>query len=161
VVGEIFDFNKIFQKEVVVINKRRRCKTPYRGEIALKQIATDSTGQPVLGPNEDANVVGLALSGGGIRSAAFCLGVLQALNKAGVIDRIDYLSTVSGGRYIGCSLSACLEWTKGIFPFEPTVSQDGTPSLWPAPDSEDTELGVLMEPEVSHGETEVYAGVQA
>jgi HNH endonuclease len=32
---------------------------------------------------------------------------------------------------------------------------------WPAPGSEDTELGVLMEPEVGHGETEVYAGVQA
>jgi hypothetical protein len=33
--------------------------------------------------------------------------------------------------------------------------------IWPAPGSEDTELGVLMEPEVGHGETEVYAGVQA
>jgi Alpha-L-arabinofuranosidase B (ABFB) domain len=32
---------------------------------------------------------------------------------------------------------------------------------WPAPGSEDTELGVLMELEVGHGETEVYAGVQA
>ncbi len=32
---------------------------------------------------------------------------------------------------------------------------------WPAPGSEDTELGVFMEPEVSHGETKVYAGVQA
>jgi len=32
---------------------------------------------------------------------------------------------------------------------------------WPAPGSEDTELGVLMEPEVGHGETEIYAGVQA
>jgi hypothetical protein len=32
---------------------------------------------------------------------------------------------------------------------------------WPAPGSEDTELGVLMELEVSHGETEVHAGVQA
>jgi hypothetical protein len=32
---------------------------------------------------------------------------------------------------------------------------------WPAPGSEDTELGVLMELEVCHGETEVYAGVQA
>ena len=31
----------------------------------------------------------------------------------------------------------------------------------PAPGSEDTELGVLMELEVGHGETEVYAGVQA
>jgi hypothetical protein len=29
------------------------------------------------------------------------------------------------------------------------------------PGSEDTELGVLMELEVSHGETEVYTGIQA
>jgi hypothetical protein len=33
--------------------------------------------------------------------------------------------------------------------------------VWPAPGSEDTELGVLMELEVGHGETEVYPGVQA
>jgi hypothetical protein len=32
---------------------------------------------------------------------------------------------------------------------------------WPAPGSEDTKLGVLMEPEVGHGKAEVYAGVQA
>ena len=32
---------------------------------------------------------------------------------------------------------------------------------WPAPGSEDTELGVLMELEVGHGETEVHAGIQA
>jgi hypothetical protein len=41
-----------------------------------------------------------------------------------------------------------------------TISVSGT-GVWPAPGSEDTELGVLMEPEVGHGETEVYAGVQA
>ena len=33
--------------------------------------------------------------------------------------------------------------------------------IWPAPGSEDTELGVFMEPEVDHGTTEVYARVQA
>ena len=32
---------------------------------------------------------------------------------------------------------------------------------WPAPGSEDTELGVLMEPEVGHGKAEVYTRVQA
>jgi hypothetical protein len=32
-------------------------------------------------------------------------------------------------------------------------------AIWPAPGSEDTELGVLMELEVCHGATEVYAGV--
>jgi hypothetical protein len=37
----------------------------------------------------------------------------------------------------------------------------GEKPVWPAPGSEDTELGVLMELEVGHGETEVYARVQA
>jgi len=48
--------------------------------------------------------VGLALSGGGIRSATFCLGVLQALAGADLLRRFDYLSTVSGGSYIGAFL---------------------------------------------------------
>lgn len=53
-----------------------------------------------------APVVGLALSGGGIRSATFSLGLLQALAKARLLRRIDYLSTVSGGGYIGSFLGA-------------------------------------------------------
>ncbi len=48
---------------------------------------------------------GIALSGGGIRSASFCLGVLQALSYAGWLKKLDYLSTVSGGGYIGGSLT--------------------------------------------------------
>ena len=51
------------------------------------------------------DLVGLALSGGGIRSATFGLGVMQALAGHGVMKRVDYLSTVSGGGYIGSSLS--------------------------------------------------------
>lgn len=51
--------------------------------------------------------VGLALSGGGIRSATFSLGLLKSLSKARLLPSIDYLSTVSGGGYAGsyyCSL---------------------------------------------------------
>jgi hypothetical protein len=48
----------------------------------------------------------LCLSGGGIRSASFALGVLQALARHGLLFRFDYLSTVSGGGYIGSWLSA-------------------------------------------------------
>lgn len=48
----------------------------------------------------------LCLSGGGIRSASFSLGVLQAFAGAGWLDFFDYLSTVSGGGYIGSWLSA-------------------------------------------------------
>jgi len=49
-------------------------------------------------------VIGLALSGGGIRSATFCLGLLRALARNKVLRRFDYLSTVSGGGYIGSAL---------------------------------------------------------
>jgi hypothetical protein len=52
------------------------------------------------------NLVGLALSGGGIRSATFGLGVLEGLKPLGLLKKIDYLSTVSGGGYIGAWLSA-------------------------------------------------------
>lgn len=44
---------------------------------------------------------GLALSGGGIRSATFNLGLLQALGQLGVLKEVHYLSTVSGGGYVG------------------------------------------------------------
>ncbi len=52
------------------------------------------------------NLVGLACSGGGIRSASFCLGVIQYLISHKWIFKIDYLSTVSGGGYIGSCVSA-------------------------------------------------------
>jgi Patatin-like phospholipase len=61
--------------------------------------------------------VGLALSGGGIRSAAFCLGALQALDFFGITDKIDYLSTVSGGGYMGACLTASMSQNGGRFPF--------------------------------------------
>jgi len=48
-----------------------------------------------------ATRAGLALSGGGIRSAAVCLGVLQAMEAAGLATRFGWLSTVSGGGYTG------------------------------------------------------------
>lgn len=52
--------------------------------------------------------VGLALSGGGIRSATFSLGLLQGLRALGVLRAVDYLSTVSGGGYAGAWYSAWL-----------------------------------------------------
>ncbi len=45
--------------------------------------------------------VGIALSGGGVRSATFSLGVLQALARLKLLRHVAYLSTVSGGGYIG------------------------------------------------------------
>ncbi|HVY08183.1 MAG TPA: patatin-like phospholipase family protein [Burkholderiales bacterium] len=47
----------------------------------------------------------LCLSGGGIRSASFGLGVITALARRGVLEKFDFLSTVSGGGYVGSWLS--------------------------------------------------------
>ena len=56
--------------------------------------------------DKDPGQTALCLSGGGIRSAAFALGVLQALARLRLLSQFDYLSTVSGGGYIGGWLSA-------------------------------------------------------
>src|SRR5262245_41576658 len=65
-----------------------------RREIRIGQIFSE-----VIMPTKTS--LGLALSGGGIRSATFNLGVLQALARCKLLGRVDMLSTVSGGGYIG------------------------------------------------------------
>jgi len=59
------------------------------------------------------NTVGLALSGGGIRSATISLGILRALSGAGLLKYVDYISSVSGGSYIAsfvCSRYVPSDW---------------------------------------------------
>ncbi|MEZ6124607.1 MAG: patatin-like phospholipase family protein [Planctomycetaceae bacterium] len=64
--------------------------------------------------------MGIAFSGGGIRSATFGLGVLQGLASLGILRCADYLSTVSGGGYIGSWLAT---WIKRDGSFENVVKQ--------------------------------------
>jgi hypothetical protein len=57
--------------------------------------------------SKESNIdaVGLGLSGGGIRSASFSLGVVQVLADRELLKEVDYLSTVSGGGYTGSFLT--------------------------------------------------------
>jgi len=59
-------------------------------------------------------LIGLAFSGGGIRSATFNLGIIQGLAELKILKRFDYLSTVSGGGYIGSWLTAWIKREKSI-----------------------------------------------
>ncbi len=103
-------FSELYKSERMFLN---RCDE-WRDRKAL--------GKPQFGPlNKDANDddhrepyvtfaphdrVGVALSGGGIRSATFNLGLLQGLVGLNLLRHVDYLSTVSGGGYVGGWYSA-------------------------------------------------------
>ena len=94
----------------------------------------------------------------------FCCG-------AGDVVKTKFMVELGGDRYPDDVWYAWLNDTWTRIPPEKMVKDyapDGQAhlfvlagSIWPAPGSEDTELGVLMELEVCHGETEVYPRVQA
>jgi hypothetical protein len=92
-------FDEVRRREWEQIQERRE-KQFYDGDCARKGEAGK------LDPPQ--NLVGLALSGGGIRSATFCLGLLQGMDKLNLVRIFDYLSTVSGGGYVGGWWSAWL-----------------------------------------------------
>ena len=79
------------------------------GAVPLHEVIKAECSRIGLGNAEDA--VGLAFSGGGVRAATFALGVLQGLAQNGdgqggcLLDKVDYLSSVSGGGYIACWFS--------------------------------------------------------
>lgn len=73
---------------------------------------------------------GLALSGGGIRSATFCLGLVRGLAKNGLLKRFDYLSTVSGGGYLGSSLGRLYREKTTAAEVEAGVARDDSMWLW-------------------------------
>ncbi len=87
-------------------------------------------------PDPGNELVGIAMSGGGMRSATYNLGVAQALDDGGLMKDVDYMSTVSGGGYFGSSLtSLCLEelpyndnWDARL-----DMTKEGFPYAFPGP----------------------------
>lgn len=92
------------------------CKNQYQNEQQRIRFRRSSLNLAEADEESPRSNWALALSGGGIRSATFCLGVLQALSRARspraqnesadlpLLSEFDYLSTVSGGGYIGSFL---------------------------------------------------------
>ncbi|SRR5258707_4996498 len=103
----ITDFNRVYLQEYREIKDR----AAFDGEQSVS-------------PSTSHEMSGIALSGGGIRSASFCLGVLQALNTTDAVRRFSYLSTVSGGGYIGTSLTVSMAYDN-VFPFGRTGHDPG------------------------------------
>lgn len=73
--------------------------------------------------------MGFALSGGGIRSATFSLGIFQALARANLLGHVDYLSTVSGGGYFGAFLGALFARKGSVDAVEAVLTDDRSQEL--------------------------------
>jgi hypothetical protein len=99
-------FSEVFQNELDLLRPRPD------GGAGPEQVAP-ACRATVLRRAHDAGMAGLALSGGGVRSATFNLGVLQALGEQQLLRDFDYLSTVSGGGFIGGWLSKCIREKHG------------------------------------------------
>jgi hypothetical protein len=92
-----------------VLREELQYLSEYRASVGGGEVVVPPEGAPLedcTARLHDAGAAALCLSGGGIRSATFNLGVLQGLAQKGLLERFDYLSTVSGGGYIGGWLSA-------------------------------------------------------
>ena len=89
-IEKTYDFDGVKAREMQAIAERRSLR-------GVETKASDCEG----------DLFGICLSGGGIRSATFNLGVLQGLAGQGLLQFADYLSTVSGGGYIG-------SWFQGL-----------------------------------------------
>lgn len=99
----VADLESIRENDVMVIlagwTNARKITRNTRKERMLASVLIDRIQQ---------ELVGVAFSGGGVRSASFNLGVLQALAEKDVLKNVDYLSTVSGGGYIGSFFTGLL-----------------------------------------------------
>jgi len=100
----------VFDEELEEIEKQRARRRFRDSTIPPERhgFSVSATGQSAAGWSERIrtgrqpdNVIGLAFSGGGIRSATFNLGILQGLQEFDLLRYVDYLSTVSGGGFIG------------------------------------------------------------
>jgi hypothetical protein len=79
------------------------------------------------------DALGFGLSGGGIRSATFCLGIFQALAQAKLLRKVDFVSTVSGGGYFGSFLGRLFtrDWVKNVYDVESAIQGNNPPSVTP------------------------------
>lgn len=79
------------------------------GEEKQEKVADEKRTDRLQAAALNHDLCGLAISGGGIRSATFALGVLQGMAFTGLLRKFDYLSTVSGGGYIGSWLTVGIQ----------------------------------------------------
>jgi hypothetical protein len=108
---------------------------PHFGEIGVHVAQRWPEKHIVARKGKQRHTLGLALSGGGYRSAIYNYGILKGLFEIGVIDAIDYMSAVSGGSWIATPFSTSndLHWFFHDIPTHANLIEEGFEALLPNP----------------------------
>ncbi len=96
-------FQNIFESELKYIRRRRDNILP--GDSSNGNESTDEIKRSLFG---------IALSGGGIRSSTFNMGILNFLNEKKILKLADYISSVSGGGFIHSYIQTKLRSTNNF-----------------------------------------------
>jgi hypothetical protein len=105
---QVKQWRTVFDEELREVKKQKDSRE-YRTSESEKLVPGpakptndwDVWSERLLRSRDTRHRIGLGFSGGGIRSATFNLGVLQGLQELDLLRHVDYLSTVSGGGFIG------------------------------------------------------------
>jgi predicted acylesterase/phospholipase RssA len=106
------------------------------GELGVEVAARWPEWRVVKARGKTRDTLGLALSGGGYRSAIFGYGVLRGLQEIGVLSRVDYLSAVSGGSWIAMAYATTKFLDKWFFDrpeSKPNFLEEGFESFFANP----------------------------
>jgi hypothetical protein len=96
-------FDRVLAAEERFVEDRRRAAGFRTAEAVPDKAAKTEKGAADKLPPA---TIGLALSGGGIRSASISLGAIQVLRKHGLFRYFDYISAISGGSYTAALVSS-------------------------------------------------------
>ena len=125
------------QKEMAVSAAYTPSKWLLEQELSPRGSWSQESDEDVYDAAAREELSGLCFSGGGIRSATFCLGVLQALAGAKKLGNFDYLSTVSGGGYIHQWLASWIardpDRIQSVQQKLAPIPETGSPASWPDP----------------------------
>ncbi|SFF08456.1 Patatin-like phospholipase [Chitinophaga sp. CF118] len=127
-------FETLFRDELIEISKARKAREKEwsitfagKDDNTREQRTSYAHKEEVFDPlikARDMKLMGIALSGGGIRSATFNLGILQRLASLNVLHQFDYMSTVSGGGYIGTWLTSWIKRSGSFCKINDRLSPD-------------------------------------
>ena len=120
--------------------------------------------QVYAGAHRAEPLAALCISGGGIRSATFALGAIQELGRRGLLAQMDYLSTVSGGGYIGSWLTAWIRRAGGLAAVLPPLTrtaseagEEGTDEDAPDPIEHLREFNSYLTPRLGLGSGDTWS----